>query len=181
MPLSQDDLRDFLRMIELDDNLIEGLRAVAGDRREWFLEAASGALPGLTDAERGHAAYIFGRLSVAADLPRLAKLAVDPSPRVRGNSVEAIGRLEDRAGTPLLLKLVADGTRPVVDRLQIVRVLRAPPIDKAALEGLRKLDLQKLPEELHFAIKVTLEANRPDRRGPWNLGMPLAPGGRKDR
>ena len=169
MRQSQDDLRDFLRMIELDDDVIEGLRAVAGNRREWFFKAASGALSGLTDDERGHAAYIFGRLSPVDDLPRVAKLAVDESRLVRGNAIEAIGRLEDRAGTRLLLKLVADRTRPVVDRLQIVRVLRTPPIDKAALEGLGKLDLEKLPEELHFAIKATLEANRPDRRMPWRV------------
>jgi hypothetical protein len=164
MPLSHDDLRKFLHAIEPDDGFIERVRALAGDRREWFFEAATGALPGLSDDERGHAAYIFGRLSGAADLPRLAKLAVDESRVVRGSAIEAIGRLEDRAGTPILLKLVADGTRPVVDRLQIARVLRTAPIDQATLRGLRKLDLEKLPDELHFAIKATLEGSRSDPR-----------------
>lgn len=41
--ITDKDLRGFLRLIEIDEATIEGLRRLAGERRDWFFRAAAAA------------------------------------------------------------------------------------------------------------------------------------------
>jgi len=165
MKLSSKYLRALLRMIEIDDGTIDGLRILVGDQRHWFFRAAAGKLKALSEDERGRAAYIFCRLSAPKDLPSLTELAVADSPLVRGNAIAAMGQFGDRAVSDSLLKLLTDSSRPLIDRLQVARIL-CSRIDDKGIELLKKLDLDNEPEELQYGIQEILEEHRARRPNP---------------
>lgn len=161
--ITDKDLRGFLRLIEIDEATIEGLRRLAGERRDWFFRAAAGSLRALSNDERGRAAFIFGRLLSSKDLGRLAKLAVAKSPLVRSHAIAALGRLKGRPATDVLMKLLTDPRRPVIDRLQVARIL-STGIDDRDLERLQKFNLKSEPNELQYGVEVLLEKHRLRRR-----------------
>jgi hypothetical protein len=149
----------YLAVIELDDDYIEGLRELVGNRHSWFLDAASGAIAGLTEAARGRAAFIFGRLAAKEELSALARLAEHDLPLVRGNAIGAMATLEDRAATNMLANLAADRSRPLIDRMQALSAIRLRPVADT-IERLRAMDLTGEAEELQFRVELLLEELR---------------------
>lgn len=82
---------------------------------------------------------------------------------VRGNAIAALGYLQGQQVTDLLLKLLTDRRRPLIDRLQIARILSATIDDKGA-ERLQALDLETEPNEQQFGVEMILERHRLRRR-----------------
>jgi len=163
--LSDEELRGLLRVIEIDEGFIESLEKLVDSQRAWLFDAAMGKPKQLSEEERGHAAYIFGRLSSPAEIHKVEALARADSWIVRGNAIEAIGRMSGQEAGDLLVKLVDDPSRPPVERLHILRSLRSM-IDDRTVEQLQQLDLARQPDELQYGVSLILEAHRKPRRAP---------------